>query len=398
MKVGILTFHSSYNFGAHLQTLAVQELLRQRGCDTVVIDYRDPWRTEMYLSKVPPAQAELHERFIQEYLCTSPRFSCDDEVRQYCDEELDVVVVGSDQVFRLLPRWAPKQLLRLLLTGKTSSSWTQISTRLPAYWLPWEKNGGRTPGRVAVSASACGTPYRWLDSSLRHAAYRQLRSFDFVSVRDDWTRNMVNHLSKGTVASEVCPDPVFGLNSCFRVPEREAPDIDVSKTILVSCSLNDRWLAEFRHLAHDHGYTLANLPDPHDVLAFDESDFTIDLPLSPLAWYSLLSRAAGYVGGRFHGLVSAMANQTPAVSIELSHKPRLSKMKSRTYDLCCKAGVRRRHKPINWVVRPRPATVFATLFDGASQAAMNRWSQGARIRLGQILDKALAAAGRPRGT
>lgn len=389
MKVGILTYHSSYNFGANLQTLAVQELLRQRGCDAVVIDYRDPWRVEMYKSKVTPAQTETHERFIQEYLNTSPRFSRDDEVREYCNDELDVVVVGSDQVFRLLPRWAPKQVLRLLLTGQASSSWTQVDSRLPVYWLPWEKNEGRAPRRVAVSASACGTPYWWLGASLRRAAHCWLRDFDFVSVRDDWTRSMVRYLSKGEVDAELCPDPVFGLNSCFSVPKQEVPDMDVSKTILVSSALERGWLARFRSVAHDHGYTISNLPDPHDVLAFDESDFTIDLPLSPLAWYSLLSQAAGYLGSRFHGLVSAMANRTPAISLDVSNKPKLCKMKSRTYDLCRKAGARSRYKPVNWVARPSPAAVLKALFDDSSQAAMNRYAENARMRLDQIFDKSL---------
>ena len=109
MKVGILTFHSSYNFGANLQTLSVQEMLRARGCCPIVIDYRDPWRTEMYHSRVSPTQVQVHEQFIAKYLNTSPRFSSNEEVQQYCNDTLDVVLVGSDQVFRLLPKWAPKQ-------------------------------------------------------------------------------------------------------------------------------------------------------------------------------------------------------------------------------------------------------------------------------------------------
>ena len=104
MKVGILTYHSSYNFGANLQTLAVQEILKCRGYYPVVIDYRDPWRTGMYRSKVSSAQAEIHERFIERYLNTSQRFFCDEEVREYCNDELDIIFVGSNQVFRLVPR------------------------------------------------------------------------------------------------------------------------------------------------------------------------------------------------------------------------------------------------------------------------------------------------------
>lgn len=31
MRIGVLTFHSSRNFGANLQTLATQEMLRKLG-------------------------------------------------------------------------------------------------------------------------------------------------------------------------------------------------------------------------------------------------------------------------------------------------------------------------------------------------------------------------------
>jgi hypothetical protein len=146
MKVGILTFHSSYNFGANLQTLAIHEMLKHRGCDPVVIDYRDPWKTEMYLSGVSPAQVETHERFIEKYLTTSPRFSRADEVQEYCENELDVILVGSDQVFRLRPKWAPKRVLRRWLRRDQSSAWAQVDERLPVYWLPWaRRRRRRTP-------------------------------------------------------------------------------------------------------------------------------------------------------------------------------------------------------------------------------------------------------------
>ena len=40
MKIGILTFHRTLNYGAVLQCYALQELFRQRGHQVEVIDYR----------------------------------------------------------------------------------------------------------------------------------------------------------------------------------------------------------------------------------------------------------------------------------------------------------------------------------------------------------------------
>jgi hypothetical protein len=392
MKIGILTFHSSYNFGANLQTLAIQELLKRKGCLPVVIDYRDPWRTEMYRSAVLPAQAQAHERFIDKYLDTSPRFNGEEEVREYCDGELDVILVGSDQVFRLLPRWAPKQILRRLRTGRVSSSWTEVSDRLPVYYLPWSRNGGRTPVRAAIAASACSTPFMYLGPSLHRQARQYLLDFDYVTVRDDWTGLMVRWLSGGRIKPQLCPDPVFGLNRCVTVPKDEVPDIDVTRTILVGSTLDRTWLVEFVRIAHERGWKVSNLPDPDATFASDGTDFTISLPLSPLGWYVLLSRARGYIGGRFHGLVSCAANRTPAVSLDVSNKPRIVKMMSRPYDLCRRAGARSRYVPINRLAHPSPMTVMNRLLDASSQAAMNAYAEHAKARVEQVIDEILEQA------
>ena len=39
MKVGVVTFHSAFNFGATLQTWALQKALRQLGAESCVINY-----------------------------------------------------------------------------------------------------------------------------------------------------------------------------------------------------------------------------------------------------------------------------------------------------------------------------------------------------------------------
>ena len=41
MKVGILTFHNAYNYGAVLQTYATQEYVRGLGHEVEVIDYHN---------------------------------------------------------------------------------------------------------------------------------------------------------------------------------------------------------------------------------------------------------------------------------------------------------------------------------------------------------------------
>lgn len=48
MKIGILTFHCAHNYGAVLQTYALQSYLKGIGCDVEVIDYRPEYLTKPY--------------------------------------------------------------------------------------------------------------------------------------------------------------------------------------------------------------------------------------------------------------------------------------------------------------------------------------------------------------
>lgn len=47
MRIGILTFHRAYNYGAVLQCYALQECLKEKGHKVEVIDYRQAWTEDL---------------------------------------------------------------------------------------------------------------------------------------------------------------------------------------------------------------------------------------------------------------------------------------------------------------------------------------------------------------
>lgn len=57
MKVGILTYHNTMNYGAALQTYAMQEALRGMGMDAEIIDYTNEYRRGSY---------SVRKRFLKE--------------------------------------------------------------------------------------------------------------------------------------------------------------------------------------------------------------------------------------------------------------------------------------------------------------------------------------------
>lgn len=119
MKIGILTFQNTLNYGAMLQAYALQKVLYEMGNEVEILNYRNPTITYRETPKIPPAKefiehprgslrflrtynaskkrAEEFENFTKRHLCLSGYITNqEDVVGKY-----DVIVVGSDQVWNL---------------------------------------------------------------------------------------------------------------------------------------------------------------------------------------------------------------------------------------------------------------------------------------------------------
>lgn len=59
-KIGIITFHFPLNSGAVLQCLALQKKLDDMGCETIVIDYRPKYHTDVYATFRNPIKSAYH--------------------------------------------------------------------------------------------------------------------------------------------------------------------------------------------------------------------------------------------------------------------------------------------------------------------------------------------------
>lgn len=116
MKIGILTFHCAHNYGAVLQTYALQEILKTMGHEVFIIDYRPKYIVDVYkifnirrfISKSPITSLKktLNEilnfrnrifryykfnRFIKSYINLSHE--------RTVSNIYDAYIIGSDQVW-----------------------------------------------------------------------------------------------------------------------------------------------------------------------------------------------------------------------------------------------------------------------------------------------------------
>jgi polysaccharide pyruvyl transferase WcaK-like protein len=106
MRVGIVTFHSSHNYGGALQTYALFTVLSNLGCEVKIIDRR--WGSYTALTNRPFVTAmkkivtvfknDVFEEFYNRYYVRTKHIRSQEELRAL-NEDFDIVVVGSDQVW-----------------------------------------------------------------------------------------------------------------------------------------------------------------------------------------------------------------------------------------------------------------------------------------------------------
>lgn len=151
MKIGILTFHSAYNFGALLQCYALFSTLRECGYDVEVIDYcpnylatkKEHLHWHTFINKTPwkiieRVQAVLSERrryelfkgFVKQNFTISQSCTTQSDLQNVC-ESYDCIVVGSDQV------WCEN------FNGK-DSSWFGVETSKQIRWVGYAVSAGKT--------------------------------------------------------------------------------------------------------------------------------------------------------------------------------------------------------------------------------------------------------------
>lgn len=226
MKIGIITFQLAWNCGAVLQCYAMQEYLKSRGHDVVVINYRPDYKKYRYVKYCNPfltAKKEIEgtkgfkgaaKKYINKFGRTILNFRSDSEhIRQYygfqsfcqerlnltqvytsieelnqCPPECDVYISGSDQL------WNPK------LTNNELDS---------AYFLQF---GAKSINRITYAISACEFDPEKNGETLRTLS----NQLDHISLREHEGMETIEKLTGKKI--EICPDPTF-------LPDRNVFDI-----------------------------------------------------------------------------------------------------------------------------------------------------------------------------
>ena len=299
VKIALVTKYSSYNYGAMLQTYALQKTVNDLGANCEIVDSDrvkspslQPWRTPgqilnniFFLKYKKELQKgySCFDKFIESYNLTRQYVNYD----ELCDNPpaADIYLTGSDQVWNPLKitdsyflRFAPKQAVR------------------------------------ASYAASMGVSY--IPSACRKIFSEYINGMDYISVRENDAKDMINDLT-GEIA-EVHVDPVLLLdknewNEFSIKPQVKNPYILCY--ILYRPQWINSWLKQLRKKTGKQIVVISSSAYRniyHNKMVRDAG------PKEMLGW---IQNADFVISSSFHGVALSIANHKPFYAVINPNSP-----------------------------------------------------------------------------
>lgn len=323
MKIGLLAYHAACNFGAFLQLLSTVEYIKKRGDTPLVInwipkDFRKDYEKRSLL-EVRTLYAKLRENYFpMTKLCET-----DKQVASVIEEEnIDAVIIGSDAVLQHHPLRERIHFpcRRIIYIAHPTSDRMYPNS----FWGGFLKYLKMKIPVAVISGSSQDSKYFFIKGKRKARMKQSIREFRYLSVRDDWTQDMIKYLSDGGVVPSVTPDPVFAFNynASYLIPKKDAiiekfglPGEYVILSFKGPKSVSQTWLDTFQSMTKEKGMGCVKLPYA-DAPAYGNIQYSVGDQISPLEWYALIKYSKGYIGNNMHPIVTAIANGVPFYSFD----------------------------------------------------------------------------------
>ncbi len=304
MKIGVLTFHYSDNFGALLQCASLCEALRSIGHSPEVIDYRPPAHSNLHWyrhwgirSRSPLSNAKTRISA----LLAQPRMKrrCEEFRRLHLNRShrcaslpglskalssFPAVVVGSDQVWNC-----------------------RFPFVTPAYFLSDIGYNGR-----AISyAASCGSKELAIPH-IHPGTAAALRRFDSISVRDTETAEFVQEISGREARIVLDPTLLCDLPRRSRPHAGDLLQSEYLVTYLWGKEISGGHQAAFDAIRARHGALpiVAIAPTSFIYSRHPYADRVV-LDASPEDWVSLIAGARFVYTNSYHGTLFSIKHRRP---------------------------------------------------------------------------------------
>lgn len=287
MKIGIITFHRAYNYGALLQCYALSKYLSNQGYEVEVVDYYPSYFRKSYSLRVPELENKKGIRnkvaTLVEYVLTlgtkSKRYAAFKQfydyiplsAKQYDESTLDlssydIVIWGSDQV------WNPR------LTQNDKNFVASIRKRKEQKFM-----------------SYAASTILYDGANEKDFYMNVLGNYDIVSVREKSLNDYLNNLVKSSSTHVL--DPVFLLNKDQWKEIAKTPVNKRGYVLLYTVPTHPRISEITYKIAKEKGLDVIELAANVKM----KSNFNCDFQASPQEFLGYFLNADFIVTTSFHG-------------------------------------------------------------------------------------------------
>lgn len=316
-KIGILTYHTGFNYGASLQAYALQTTIKKYNEDCEIINFeterflasremfsRKPKRLKEvikimtripYYSKLNTRQ-KLFDRYTQDCLKISELYRTEDEVINHAGD-YECIVCGSDQIWNLDESDAP--------------------TANPIFFLNFPK----LQRRVSYAASFG----KWVKKAPNHedVFLPWLKQFDMISVRET---SGVEYLKSRGIDCELVLDPTLLLDAEEYDKICKERLIKEKYILLFSWNCNADVIEAAKKVSRQMKLPVINIVPPPRAMF---KGIKRKLDVGPLEFLSMIKNAEFVVTNSFHGTAFATIYSKPYVSIHTgTPDPRMASLLS----------------------------------------------------------------------
>ncbi len=355
MRVGILTFHRAYNYGAFLQCFSLQNEIRKRfpEWDLEVIDYCSGNMSRYYQTsalnylfgpkntinnyKIADRTRHLVSRMIGIIRGNSgiTAYRSNSKLKAYFEREYHLLPLSDKHMvsddYEKVIEFIRSLDYDIIIVG-SDAIWNDYQTNIPnVFYL----SPVITSKKMSYAASCYGMSY---EQSQGDRAYIRdaLRDFDYIGVRDDETNNYLKSIDCNLLTNHNC-DPTILLN----LKDLNA-DINTLKQKLVNYGIdfnrpiigvmgNSRIGKIARQVCGDAAQLVGV------YYANDYCDVSV-LDLSPSEWANIFGYFAITFTSFFHGTIFSLKNGTPTITIE-QNTGYAKNHKTKTKDLLQRLGL-----------------------------------------------------------
>ena len=284
MKIGIVTIHFPYNYGAMLQAFALQKYLLDLNNDVEIIDYRPFSIDKVYhvyfkdIFKKPKkylkyfvlrrTRYKSFEMFLKKYMRLSKRYTNENNIEY---SNYDMLLVGSDQVW----------------------NYNIVGESLEYYTLNDVHN-------ITKNAYASSFGISSIPNDLVYR-YNGLKSFQNIGVREV---DGVNLLKKMNIESSLVCDPTFLLSiEEWNLYCKPVKNITNNYVLLYSLANDLKTIETAEKIAKNYNMKVYTIHPLGQSYAINGKNLSKDYSIGPNEFIWLISNASFVCTNSFHAVV-----------------------------------------------------------------------------------------------